>query len=439
MSYIKLASIKRLRNDLPYDKTLVLSTATQRFFQVDAKQAYEYGLDDFVLDNNDDRMPGFNKATKDVKKSRNFWQGIITSAYESSGYFMQDLSEQFGASAQSAEQIFLPEGTKSSKVLEIVEIFNTSTSDKVRFVPLVGKHRPLGGQKVTGQNAEVIAKEIIEVFNTQKVVFVCVKLGQRSFSVSAIEVVHLMYDGGSLSGSNQKGSRSKTAAHGQFDKVAKIVSWSLGSERDLKIDMIFTDEATRLAKNKNISISDARKEVFDSMPLYRADKTGMLQVSYSRYMEELDSHSSMDTVCKRIFNADALLESDILKFKDIIISNSTNTTKPDSDLKIGKTFKKRKDNIKSKTRSEKNQTKDLVELIKDISNEGVKTLKECRYLTNSNSKLQLEELMSVIEDDKENRNWFYLVADFDFDLFKIMVDNKCWGFNNNYLRNVIEL
>lgn len=299
-------SIKRLRKLVKVDNVLVKSVAEQEYYQIDWNGCIRDSQEAFGGDNDSDENGSFTKAAKDPKKAENFWAGIAKNGFGINENFLEPISVQLGRKTRSVEQIFLPENTQTRKsrgcgrsnAQIIVNIFNANTPEDTLFVLVAGGER-IFGKKVNNRNAQKLAKRILHIYPDKNIIFVCAKLAQRSFSVSEIDIVHLMYDNGSTAGADQKGSRAKTANYGQFDKIAKIVSWSIDPERDSRFDDMMLEEAMRYKEKHGVDIETALRQVALSFPLFRTASRGKLRISPDVYLEELLGRNAFSSICRK--------------------------------------------------------------------------------------------------------------------------------------------
>ena len=139
-------------------------------------------------------------------------------------------------------------------------------------------------------------------------------MAQRSFSISEIQTLYLMYDGGQLGSTIQKISRVLTA--GSKDKIANVICMSLDPNREDKIIDFVVESARSLMKNnKNIkTLTQAMQEVLACMPIYEFGKDGnRVKLEKDEYLEKIASQNDMEKVFGRTADLTKVSIEDIME------------------------------------------------------------------------------------------------------------------------------
>lgn len=419
---------KNLDSLISIDVTLVKSIPLHQFYQINCLDTIDDVRDAFGMTDESDENPSFTKAAQDPLKAESFWKGIAREAWGDSQMFIEPMASVLNRPERYFEQVFLPDNTQSAKAKKICNILqNSLINTNVKFIPLIGGETVLG-MKVTNRTAQKIAKRAIEVYCDRSIVFVCVKIAQRSFSVSELEVAHLMYDNGSVAGVGQKGARPKTLEYGNFDKIAKIVSWSCDPQRDEKIQMYMEEEVDALMRKRKIDPKDrlgVEREVHSTAPLFRITKNGKNKVDFDTYLEEITNKTSIVSMGKR--KADpTILPDDVLnalhdayvKWKNPKKGKNNNATK---NIGKGKTFKDKRNTTNNRTANSKNERKDMYTAVKELVGFFLENVVYIKYLSGSDFKTT-EELMEFYEKTPEEQLHFNEWFGLSYCTFKILYE-----------------
>lgn len=174
----------------------------------------------------------------------------------------------------------------------------------------------INGDETTNRKAENEAKKIVaEAKKTGKrVVFVSKDMASRSFSVSEIDTVFLMYDRGLVSQTVQKASRAFTPGKTYVNEskdFAAIVSLSFDNNRTEidPIDMYIADEAYRITEDEE-SMQDSIKRICNTVNIFQNDFTihDTVKINADAYAESLLNQSSImkDLIGSVDFSIDSL-------------------------------------------------------------------------------------------------------------------------------------
>ena len=194
----------------------------------------------------------------------------------------------------------------------------------------------LNGEVTSNREAELNVKTQVAKAQRQgkKVVIVSKDMASRSFSISEIDTVFLMYDGGLLSQTIQKASRAYTPGQtflGEDKKVGTVVSLSFDANREEvdPIDLYVINEATRIAEEEE-SLQASIRRICQSVNIFENDLAlGTLQVDADLYAENLLGQSS---ILKEAAACLSLEGTNVSKYVNGLIANrSSKSSSKSSD------------------------------------------------------------------------------------------------------------
>ena len=170
------------------------------------------------------------------------------------------------------------------------------------------------GKRFKQENVETYVKDFIRDNKDKNIMIISNIMAQRSFSISEIQTLYLMYDGGQLGSTIQKISRVLTA--GSADKIANVICMSLDPNREDKIIDFVVESARSLMKNnKNIkTLTQAMQEVLACMPIYEFGKDGnRVKLEKDEYLEKIASQNDMEKVFGRTADLSKVSIEDIME------------------------------------------------------------------------------------------------------------------------------
>lgn len=288
-------------------------TTTLRYFEIGPDRAkkvvetefYQAGYREmthqFIENNPDvdvDLLAGWTKAAADVYKAKNWWVQFFENALLGKGDF-QSMNVDFQIRRNPKQEglrtimMFLPGKMPRSDRNDQLAVLNDVAGQCLRSWLVV----PVYGQETSNKDAEALVKEYVERAEAQgkNLLILSAGMAQRSFSVSKIKEIHLCYDGGAASGTNQKMWRGVTP--GDASSVARIISWSLDPNRDDKFDSVIMSTIFNIKKNRSLtSTKDALRDVLKTLNIYNCTDDGRVQIHADEYLEQLLARNSISRV-----------------------------------------------------------------------------------------------------------------------------------------------
>jgi hypothetical protein len=172
----------------------------------------------------------------------------------------------------------------------------------------------INGDETTGRELEKYAIDIIKKAkeHNKKVVFVARDMGSRSFSLSEIDTVMLMFDRGLFSTVAQKISRVLTSGitfNGEEKVYGYIISLSLDPNRDdiTPIDEYILHESEKVQVNE---LSDGIRRVYNSINIFGDGYDTELELD--SYSEKLISASTLIRMGRFSANPNVIMNNDEL-------------------------------------------------------------------------------------------------------------------------------
>lgn len=172
----------------------------------------------------------------------------------------------------------------------IIELTGRTTSNEKAELYVKGGIDPDTDKHVTGEIN--IAKSL----NKIPLIISAGHIGSRSFSIPEINVVILMYDGGSAATTSQNLSRCLTRGS-RLDKVGHIISLSVDPSRDDPMVEAVLETAAKVAAETDEDIVDAVKRVLRSMNMHALNSDhDMVTVNPDDYTAKIMNSRSLRKV-----------------------------------------------------------------------------------------------------------------------------------------------
>ena len=203
--------------------------------------------------------------------------------------------------------LFIPRTTATSKesvMNPIMSQINEIANEGYYVIELTGR-------TTTGENAELYVNggydndtkqyvkgqiTIAHELNKIPLIVSAGHIGSRSFSIAEINVVVLMYDGGSAATTGQNMSRGSTRGK-RIDKTAHIISISVDPTRDDSMIQAVLETAVKVAEETAEDIIEATKRVLRSMNVHAMDSYGdMVPVNPDEYTAKIMNSNSLRKV-----------------------------------------------------------------------------------------------------------------------------------------------
>jgi metal-sulfur cluster biosynthetic enzyme len=171
----------------------------------------------------------------------------------------------------------------------------------------------INGDETSNREAEEKAKGVVARAQREgkKVVFISKDMGSRSFSVSEIDTVFLMFDRGSYATISQKVSRVLTPGKtywGDKKVYGNVISLSLDPNREQvnPIDEYLVYEGEKVQVNE---LSDGIKRVLRSVNIFINDNGMMEPIISDEYAEKLISSSTLIRVGMETVKVDFIINN----------------------------------------------------------------------------------------------------------------------------------
>jgi hypothetical protein len=234
----------------------------------------------------------WSKLLKDVKTSKNVLSNLIKGLFGVYGgrlTYIMDLDTNSMNVEKDVTMVFASTPDKKQQSL-LVDLFREVLGPQY-IVELINSDET-SNRKVEDQAEKIIAyaKE-----NGKKVVFVSKDMASRSFSISEIDTVILMFDRGSYSTITQKVSRVLTPGvtyKGQPKTHGNIISLSLDPNREdvSPIDEYIVYESEKVQVN---DLNDGIQRVLKSMDIFTNDNGDIEPIEVDVYADRLLNSSTL--------------------------------------------------------------------------------------------------------------------------------------------------
>lgn len=247
----------------------------------------------------------------------------------------------------------------------------------------------INGDETSNREAEEMAKKVVARAQREgkKVVFISKDMGSRSFSVSEIDTVMLMFDRGSYATITQKVSRVLTPGktyHGEKKVYGNIISLSLDPNREEvnPIDEYLVYEGEKVQVNE---LSDGIHRVLRSVNIF-VNENGMMEPIISdEYADKLISSSTLIRVGMETVKVDSVInDSELVKLLTGV--EVINQTKEERIEGIDSSKVVRTD--EEKVKEEKNTQKiveDIRQKLKEVLSNIVENIVEISEINNCES------------------------------------------------------
>lgn len=243
-------------------------------------------------------LGGWSKVAADVQKAKNWWVQFFENAFLGKGDFLSmNIDYQIRRNTKKegprTAMMFLPgsmpRSEKNDQLVILVDVARQCLSSWLVV--------PIYGVETSNREAEALVKEYVERSQSQgkDLLILSAGMAQRSFSVGDIKEVHLCYDGGDASATNQKIWRGVTPL--TAGAVARIVSWSLDPNRDDKFDAVIMSTIFNVKRNRSlVSNKDALRDVLKTVNIYSCTDNGRVPLTADVYSQELLGRNSISRV-----------------------------------------------------------------------------------------------------------------------------------------------
>jgi hypothetical protein len=247
----------------------------------------------------------------------------------------------------------------------------------------------INGDETSNREAEEKAKGVVARAQREgkKVVFISKDMGSRSFSVSEIDTVMLMFDRGSYATISQKVSRVLTPGktYGGDKKVyGNVISLSLDPNREQvnPIDEYLVYEGEKVLVNE---LSDGIHRVLRSVNIFVNDKGMMEPIISDEYADKLISSSALIRVGMDTVKVDSVInDSELVKLlTGVEVNNQTEEEKLDG-IDSSKVIRADEEKDKEEKKNQK-VIEDIRKILKEVLSNIVENIVEISEINNCES------------------------------------------------------
>lgn len=390
-----------------------------------------------IKDIDDIYMTGWSKILEDPYKNKDIIKSLLKGLF---GLEMDpsiskiNLSKAiYKDSEKNIRCLHFFTGCRSNEKLEKLSNVFKETLRNYNIITLSGDNG------VTNETAEKEVKDLIEKTKEEGkdgVVILSVNMGARSFSVSEIDAVPLMYDGGLVSQTIQKTSRALTSGkdyNGDDKMVGNIISLSFDSNRTDPIDQLILEESLK-NKLKDESVESAIRRLIMSVNIFSIldDETGdCVEIN----KEDLITKFLQNTDYKRVvvnsvdFTSLLINDDDILIGLDAAKTFKQSKNKLEKLLSSGKKFLDKKESGNEGKKDGENEYKKILERIREVVNmilnstSSIESI-DCSDIYSFNSKKSFIQILKSIKSDKDKNNEFIETFGIDSEILIMMCERK---------------
>jgi hypothetical protein len=247
----------------------------------------------------------------------------------------------------------------------------------------------INGDETSNREAEEKAKGIVARAQREgkKVVFISKDMGSRSFSVSEIDTVMLMFDRGSYATISQKVSRVLTPGktYGGDKKVyGNVISLSLDPNREQvnPIDEYLVYEGEKVQVSE---LSDGIHRVLRSVNIFVNDKGMMEPIVSDEYADKLISSSALIRVGMETVKVDSVINDvELVKLlTGVEIDNQTEEERIEG-VDSSKVVRTDEEKIKEEQKNQK-VVEDIRQKVKEVLSNIVENIVEISEINNCES------------------------------------------------------
>ena len=247
----------------------------------------------------------------------------------------------------------------------------------------------INGDETSNREAEEKAKGVVARAQREgkKVVFISKDMGSRSFSVSEIDTVMLMFDRGSYATISQKVSRVLTPGKtysGDKKVYGNVISLSLDPNREQvnPIDEYLVYEGEKVQVSE---LSDGIHRVLRSVNIFVNDKGMMEPIVSDEYADKLISSSALIRVGMETVKVDSVInDSELVKLlTGVEVNNQTEEEKIEG-VDSSKVVRTDEEKIKEEKKNQK-VIEDLRQKLKEVLSNIVENIVEISEINNCES------------------------------------------------------
>ena len=247
----------------------------------------------------------------------------------------------------------------------------------------------INGDETSNREAEDKAKRIIARAKRErnKVVFISKDMGSRSFSVSEIDTVMLMFDRGSYATISQKVSRVLTPGktyNGHEKVFGNVISLSLDPNRDQvnPIDEYLVYESEKVQVNE---LSDGIHRVLRSVNIFVNDEGMMEPIVSDEYANKLINSSTLIRVGMETVKVDSIINDvELVKILTGVEVNNQSEDEKIDGIDSSKVVKTDEEKVKVNNKNQK-VVEDVRQKLKEVLSNIVENIIEISEINNCES------------------------------------------------------
>ena len=331
----------------------------------------------------DEYKTDWNKLFSDVDKAKPILSNLVKSLfgeYNGKLTYLVDLNTS-EISPKDVTMIFAKTPDKKQQ-----KKFSTLVQDSLGPQYIVDL---VNGDETSNREVEERAKGIVARAKREgkKVVFISKDMGSRSFSVSEIDTVMLMFDRGSYATISQKVSRVLTPGktyRGDKKVYGNVISLSLDPNREQvnPIDEYLVYEGEKVQVNE---LSDGIHRVLRSVNIFVNDNGMMEPIVSDEYDDKLISSSSLIRVGMETVKVDSVINDvDLVKLLTGVEVNNQSNEERIEGVDSSKVIRTDEEKVKEDKKNQK-VVEDLRQKLKEVLSNIVENIVEISEINNCES------------------------------------------------------
>ena len=329
---------------------------------------------------------------------------------------------------------YLPGGMKNKDIESIKNILISDKEIESRFEIII-----ISGDETSREESEKFTKgKLIEFKNNGKnksVIILASNMAKRSYSISEIKNVFLMFDGGSDTSVEQIIARAMTEGY-QYNGLEKnefnIICCSVDPNREKMsvIEMFLINKIAKAFNNYNMSTEESTRLILSVFPLNLVDENGIefQKIGFDDFIKRNPKSQMYLDAAKAGINLD-LLPDDIIKtlensgLKSDFIDSISKTK---LDLKGLKSIlnKKKKSNNSNKNIDERDEIDKSIKILEAIIVIIESSFNISLYIE-QNKSFSILETLNYINNDRELNELFKIDFGIETEVCIFVINSGC--------------
>jgi hypothetical protein len=358
---------------------------------------------------------GWSKLLSDVKKNSPALKSLIQGLFGISGNAELDTLSIHNAIGKVPKVVhFFTACPKNSELDELTKLFKSTLKNHI-IVNLSGFNY------ITNAKAEEFVKREIERSKEEKkdgVIILSMNMGARSFSVSEIDAVILLFDNGVVASLIQKISRALTGGidyNGEEKKEGNIISLSLDPNRIDNVDQFVIEEGIK-HKTKDENIPSVIRRIRKSVNIFAIDSNGdPIDIFKDEYWTELLDKYNFNDLKNSQINLLPVIGDEDFCFELLNINASGKERKDSKEKQLsgkGEKFVDKKSKKDSEKKENKTDLKKIRKAIKTINNSilSVAAIDNACFVAPSDRKTFRNIVLSIDSNENKKENFIDLLG-----------------------------